>query len=119
MEGVAAVLDADVEQAQRQEGDVGVAVVDVADGCHGGFAGGAALFGVDEVGDLEGEGEVGLEVLGRAGVLDVALEGCDGGLVGVGEAVAGGVSRRGCLHGGGGGVGRLGGTSEMVNVMRR
>lgn len=74
LEGVAAVLDADVEQIQGEHGDIGVAVVDVVNDGDGGLAGGRALLGVDEVGDLEVQGEVGLVVLRTAGGLDEALE---------------------------------------------
>lgn len=71
---VATVLDADIEQIQGEQRDVGVAVVDVVDYSHGGFARGRALFGIDEVGDLEIQGQVGLVVLGAAGGLDKSLE---------------------------------------------
>lgn len=74
VEGVATVLDADVEQVEGEEGDIGVAVVDVADNGGGGLARGGALLAVDEVGDLEAQGEVGLVVLGAAGRLDEAVE---------------------------------------------
>lgn len=53
VEGVAAVLDADVEQVQGQQGDVGVAVIDIANDGHGGLAWGGALLRVDQVRDLE------------------------------------------------------------------
>jgi hypothetical protein len=53
VERVAAVLDANVEQVQRQDRDVGVPVVYVADDSISGFARGRPLLGVDEVGDLE------------------------------------------------------------------
>lgn len=74
VERVAAVLDADVEEAEGEQGDIGVAMVDIVDDGHGGLARGAALLGVDEVGDLEVEGEVGLVVLGATGGLDEALQ---------------------------------------------
>lgn len=74
LEGVAAVLDADVEQVEGEQGDVGITVVDVVDDSNGGLAGGGALFGVDQVCDLEIQGQVGLVVFGAAGGLDEALE---------------------------------------------
>lgn len=49
-------------------------MVDVGDDGDSALAGRIALLGVDEVGDLEVEGEIGLEVLGAAGLLDVSLE---------------------------------------------
>lgn len=74
LERVAAILDADIEQAQGEQGNVWVAVVDVVDDGHGCLARGAALLGVDEVGDLEIQGQVGLVVLGTACGLDEALQ---------------------------------------------
>lgn len=74
VEGVAAVLDTDVEQVEGQQGDIGIAVVDVVDDGDGSLARGGALLGVDEVRDLEVQGEVGLVVLRAAGSLDEALE---------------------------------------------
>lgn len=74
LKGVATVLDADIEQVEGEHGDGGVAVVDVVDDGHSGLARGGALFGVDQVGDLEVQGQVGLIVLGAAGGLDEALE---------------------------------------------
>lgn len=74
LEGVATVLNTDVQQVQGEQGDVGVAVVDVVNDSHGGLAWGAALFGIDQVGDLEIQGQVGLVVLGAAGRLNEALE---------------------------------------------
>ncbi len=74
LEGIAAVLDADVEQVQGQQGDVGVAVVDVVDDADGGLARGRALLAVDQVGDLEVQRQVRLVILGTAGRLDKALK---------------------------------------------
>ena len=76
-------------------------MVDVSDYCDGCFSWGATLLCVDEVGDFEGEGEIGLEVLGTARILDVALERCSGRFGGVCEAVARGVPGGGGLHVGG------------------
>ena len=72
VEGVAAILDADVEQVEGEEGDVGVAVVDEADNGRGGLARGGALLAIDEVGDLETQRQVGFIVLGTTSRLDVA-----------------------------------------------
>lgn len=74
VERVAAVLDANIEQVDGQQRNVWIAVIDVIDNGRGGLARCAALLGVDEVGDLEVEGQVGLVVLGTAGRLDEALE---------------------------------------------
>lgn len=74
VEGVAAVLYADVEQVEGEQGNVGVAVVDVVDDGHGGLSGGGTLFGIDQVGDLEVQGQVGLVVVGTAGGRDEALK---------------------------------------------
>ncbi len=74
MEGIAAVLDTDVEEAEGEQADIGVAGIDVVDDGDGGLARGGALLAVDEVGDLEVEGEVGLDVVGAAGAEDEALQ---------------------------------------------
>jgi hypothetical protein len=67
VESVAAVLDADVEQSQGQHGHVGIAVVDILDNSDGGFARSVSLLSIDQVGNLEIEGEVWFEVLRVAG----------------------------------------------------
>lgn len=64
VEGVAAVFDADIEQAEGEQGNIGVAVVDEADNGCGSLARGGALLAVDEVRDLEVERQIGLVVLG-------------------------------------------------------
>lgn len=74
LERVSAVLHADVEEAERQQGHVGVPVVDIVDDRNGGLARRITLLGVYEVRDLEIERQVRLKVLGRAGLLDEALE---------------------------------------------
>lgn len=74
VEGVAAVLDADVEQVEGEQADVGIAGIDIVDDGDGGLARRGALLAVDEVGDLEVEGEIGLEVIGTAGAGDEALQ---------------------------------------------
>lgn len=74
VEGVAAIFDADVEQAEGEQGNIGVAVVDEADNGRGSLARGAALFAVDEVRNLEVERQIGLVVFGAAGSLDEAQE---------------------------------------------
>jgi len=56
VKGVAAVLDTYVEQVQRQQGHVGIPVVDVPHNRNGRFARRGPLLGVDEVGDLEIQG---------------------------------------------------------------
>lgn len=72
VEGVAAVLDADIEQAEGQQGNVGVAVVDEADNGRRSLARGGAFLAVDEVRNLEIKRQVGLVVFGTAGSLDEA-----------------------------------------------
>ena len=74
MEWVAAVLDANIEQVDSQECDIGVPVVDETDDGSSSLSRGAALLGVDEVGDFEVQGEIGLVVLGTARGLDKPLE---------------------------------------------
>lgn len=74
VEGVAAVLDADIEQAESKQGNIGVAVVDEANNGRGSLARGGALLAVDEVRDLEVERQIGLVVFGAAGSLDEAQE---------------------------------------------
>lgn len=74
VEGVAAVFDADIEQAEGEQGNIGVAVVDEADNGCGSLARGGALLAVDEVRNLEVERQIGLVVFGAAGSLDEAQE---------------------------------------------
>lgn len=97
VEGIATVLDADVKQAQSQYGHTGIAVVHIVDDGHGGFAWGGALLGVDQVGDLEVEGQVWLVVFGAAGALDEALE-LGGSMPPSSPWVSGGRSCAGRLH---------------------
>lgn len=99
MEWIPAVLDADIQQTQCQEGDIGIAVVDVANDRNGSLPRRIALLGIDQVRNFEAQRQIWLEVLGRAGVLDVALERCGGGFGREGEAVSRGVSGGGCFHG--------------------
>jgi hypothetical protein len=63
VEGIAAVLDANVEQGQGQHRHVRIAVVDILDNGDGGFARSVSLLSIDQVGYLEIEGQVWLEVL--------------------------------------------------------
>lgn len=74
VKGVAAVLDADVEKVQGEQGNVRVSVIYVVDDGDGGFAGGAALLAVDQVGNLEVQGEVRLVILGTACALYESLK---------------------------------------------
>lgn len=74
MKGIATVLDANVEQRQGQQGDVGVTVVDEVDNGRGSLARGSSLLAINEVRNLEIQCEVGLVVVGTAGRLDVALQ---------------------------------------------
>jgi hypothetical protein len=92
VERIAAVLDADVEQVEGEQGHVRVAVVDIAHNGHGGLARRRALLGIDEVGDLEVEGQVRLVVLGGTGARDEALELRGGGIPELPPAVAGRVA---------------------------
>ena len=116
VEGVAAVLDADVEQVEGEQRDVGVAVVDVVDDGHGGLARGRTLFGVDQVGDLEVQGQVRLVVVGTAGGRDEALKLRRCRTAHLGPPVARGIAGRRRLH-----VAGVLGESEDVVVgwMRR
>lgn len=97
VERVAAVLDADVEQAECKQGDIGVAVVDEADNGSGSLARGGALFAVDQVRDLEIERQVGLVVFGAAGSLDEAQE-LRWRAADISPAVAGRRASRGSFH---------------------
>jgi hypothetical protein len=63
VESIAAVLDADVEQSQGQHGHVRIAVVDILDNGDCGFARSVSLLSIDQVGNLEIEGQVWFEVL--------------------------------------------------------
>lgn len=78
MEGVAAVLDADVEKGQGEHRDVRIAVVDVLDNGDGSLARSIALLRVDQIGNLEVQGQVWLEVLRVTGI--VCMEKSDGNL---------------------------------------
>lgn len=74
VEGIAAVLDTDVQQVEGEQGDIGITVVNVVDDGHRSLAWGGTLLGIDKVGDFEVQGEVGLVILRAAGGLDEALE---------------------------------------------
>ena len=73
MKRVSAILDANIEQTESKQRDVGVSVVDVVDNGNSGFARRIPLLGIDEVCDLEIDCQIGLEVLGAACLLDVSL----------------------------------------------
>jgi hypothetical protein len=98
VEGVAAVLDANVEQVEGEHGDVAAAVVDVADDGDGGLARGGPLLGINQVGDFEIQGEVGFVVLGAASCLDEAMELGRRGRAHLPPAVSRGEPRRSRLH---------------------
>lgn len=74
MKGIAAVLDANVEQRQSQQSDIGIAVVDEVDNGRGCLARGGSLLAINEVRNFEIQCEVWLVVVGTAGRLDVALQ---------------------------------------------
>jgi hypothetical protein len=67
VESIAAVLDANVKQSQGEHGHVRIAVVDILDNGDGGFARSVSLLSIDQVGNLEVEGQVWFEVLRVAG----------------------------------------------------
>lgn len=69
LESIAAVLDANVEEGEGEHGDIGIAVVDVLDNGDGGLSWRVALLSIDQVGYLEIQGQVRLEVLGVAGIV--------------------------------------------------
>lgn len=101
VKGVAAVLDANIEQVEGEQGDVGVALVDVVDNGRGSLARRRALFAVDEVRDLEVERQVGLVVVRAARRVDVPLDLRRRLAAVLAPAVAGSRTSRGCLHGAG------------------
>ena len=114
VEGVTAVLDANVEKVEGEQGHVGVSVVDVVDNGHGGFSRSGTLLGIDQVGDLEVQGQVGLVVVGAAGGRDEALKLGRGRAAHLGEPVARGIAGRCRLH-----VAGVLGESEGVGSLRR
>jgi hypothetical protein len=69
VEGVAAVLDANVEQGQGEHRDIGIAVIDVLHNGDSSLAWSIALFGVDQVGDFEIQRQIGLKVLRIASIV--------------------------------------------------
>lgn len=73
---VSAILDAYIEQVQGEKADVRVARVDVVDDGGGSFAGCAAFLAVDQIRDLEVEGEVRFVVFGAAGARYKSLKLC-------------------------------------------
>lgn len=115
MERVAAVLDADVEQVEGKQRDVGIAVVDVIDDGHRGLSRGGTLFGVDQVGDLEVQGQVGLVVVGTAGGRDEALKLGRCRAAHLGPPVTRGVAGRRRLHVAGG----IGESEEEIGLLTR
>lgn len=74
VEGITAVLDTYIQQVEGEQRDIGVAVVDHGDDGHRGLARGRALLGIDQVGDFEIQGEIGLVVVRTAGGLNKTLE---------------------------------------------
>ena len=74
VERVPAVFHAYVEQVQSEHSDVGITVIDKVDYSDRGLSRSRPFFVVDEVGNLESNGQVGLVVLGTAGLLNVALQ---------------------------------------------
>lgn len=59
---IAAILDADVEEIQGQKRDIGISVVDELDNGDCGLSRGIAFFRVDQVHNLEVDGEIRLQV---------------------------------------------------------
>jgi hypothetical protein len=74
VERISAILDTDIEEVKSEQTDIGVAGIDVVHDAGGGFARGSALFTIDEVGNLEIQGEVGFEEVGATCACDEALE---------------------------------------------
>jgi len=74
MERIAAVLDTNIEETESEQADIGVAGIDVVDDARCGFTRGSPLFTVDQIGNFEVEGKVGLVNLGTARARDEALE---------------------------------------------
>lgn len=52
MKWISAVLHTYIQEIEREQRDVGIAVVDVVDDCHGCFAGRIALLRVDKIGNF-------------------------------------------------------------------
>lgn len=121
VEGEAAVLDADVEQVEGEQRNVGVAVVNVVDNGHGGLSRGGTLLGVDQVGDLEVQGQVGFVVVGTAGGRDEALKLGRGRAAHLGPPVARGIAGRRRLHVAGvlGESGRVGWWMRRLTRLKR
>lgn len=99
VERIAAVLDADIEQTKREQGDIGIAMVDEGDDSGSSFPWRSTLLRIDQISDLEVECKVRLVVLGAAGGLDEALELGRGTAAELGPAIAGGRPGRSRLHG--------------------
>lgn len=97
VEGVPAVLNANIEEVEGKKSDVGVAMINVADDGSGGLAGSSALLVVDKVSDLEAQGKVGLVVLGAAGGLDEPQQ-LGGWPAEFSPAIAGRCPSRRCFH---------------------
>ena len=74
MKGVSAVLDANVKKSEGEQGNVGIAMINIVDNGSSRFTRGGTLLGVYEIGDFEVQSEIGLIVLGTAGMLDEALK---------------------------------------------
>lgn len=99
MERVAAVLHTDIEQIERKQRDIRVAMVDVVDDGHSCLTRGRTLLGIDQVADLEVEGEVWLVVLRTARCLDESLELGGSWVAWISPAVSSRIPRRSGLHG--------------------
>lgn len=69
LESIAAVLDADIEEGEGEHRDIGIAMVDVLDNGDGSLSWSIALLSIDQVGYLQIQGQVRLEVLGVAGIV--------------------------------------------------
>lgn len=73
MKRVSAILDANIEQTESKQRDVGVSVVDVVHNGDCSLTRRRALLRINEVRDLKVDCQVGLEVLRAAGLLNVSL----------------------------------------------
>lgn len=113
MKGVTAVLDANIEKPDSEQGNVGIAMINVVDDGSSSLTRSRAFLGVYKIGNFEAQSEIGFIVLGTAGSLDEALE-LGGGSAGrwqIAPAVASRGASRSGLH-------CEGGTKSMSMRMR-
>ena len=74
VERIAAILDTYVEEVEREEGDILIAVIDIVYNCDSRFSGRCAFLTIDQVGDLEIQGQIGLKVLRVTCLQYIALQ---------------------------------------------